>query len=109
MELFFDKENYKEWWSEYDFKVFLTNSYARTGNGDGKELISADTVNLIQRYALLPNTYLNFDGWGDRDETVLFNKIKIIKDRDTIVYGNIAEIKKSFVRLDTYLNRLEIN
>ncbi|MBO9672708.1 MAG: hypothetical protein J7577_04645 [Sphingobacteriaceae bacterium] len=108
IELFFDKENYKEYWSEDDFRTFLIYSYAQTGSGNG-ELISADTVNLIQRYSLLPNSHLRIDGWGDKDESILFNKIKVIKDRDTMIYGSIAEIKKSFTRINGYLNRLEIN
>lgn len=110
VELFFDKENYKEFWSEHDFKVFLTYSYARAASGQYNELISTDTVNLVQGYSLLPYCSLSIDdGWGDKDETVLFNKIKIIKDQDTIVYANIAEIKKSFKRIDRNLSRLEIN
>jgi hypothetical protein len=110
VELYFDKENYKEWWSEHDFKVFLTDSYAGAGSKLRKELISTDTVNLVQRYSLLPYSFLSIDdGWGDKDETVLFNKIKVIKGQDTIVYSNIDEIKKSSVRISRNLSRLEIN
>lgn len=110
IELFFDKENYKESWSDHDFKVFLTDSYARAGSEQRKELISTDTVNLVQRYSLLPYSSLSIDdGWGDKDETALFNKIKVIKDQDTIVYSNIDEIKKSSVRISRNLSRLEVN
>ncbi|QNN41240.1 hypothetical protein [Pedobacter roseus] len=110
VELYFDKDNYKEWWSEHDFKVFLTDSYARAGSKQRKELISTDTVNLVQRYSLLPYSFLSIDdGWGDKDETVLFNKIKVIKGQDTIFYSNIDEIKKSSVRISRNLSRLEIN
>jgi hypothetical protein len=110
VELFFDKENYKEWWSEHDFKVFLTDSYARAGSEQRKELISTDTANLVQCYSLLPYSSLSIDdGWGDKDETVLFNKIKVIKGQDTIFYRNIDEIKKSSIRISRNLSRLEIN
>ncbi|MBT2562928.1 hypothetical protein J7E50_25055 [Pedobacter sp. ISL-68] len=109
VELFFDKENYREWWSEHDFKVFLTDSYARAGSEQHKQLISTDTVNLVQRYSLFPDSYLSIDGWGDKDETVLFNKIKVIEGQDTIVYSNIVEIKKSSVRISRTISRLEIN
>lgn len=109
VELFFDREIYKERWTEHDFKVFLTYSYARADDGYLKELISTDTVNLVQRYSLSPDSSLGISGWGDKDKSVLFNKIKVIKNQDTIVYGNIDVIKKSFVRIDRYLSRLVIN
>lgn len=108
VELYFDKEIYKEWWSEHDFKVFLTDSYVRGDNGPAIELLSTDTVSLVQRYLLIPGSSLSTSGWGDKDETVLFNKIKIIKDQDTMAYGNIAMIKKSFARINSYRSRLEI-
>jgi len=110
VELYFDKKNYKRWWSEHDFKVFLTNSHAHThgDNGHLMNLISTDTVSLVQRYLLISGSSLSTDGWGDKDETILISKIKIIKDQDTMVYGNIAQIKKSFARINAYLNRLEI-
>ncbi len=108
LELYFDEENYKPSWSRADFEIFLTSDYGYSYPGPNIELVSTDVNELVQRYSMPAKSTYVLSGWGDYNDTVLYRKIRIITNRDTLSYENIEAIKKAFKRIDKYSSRLVI-
>ncbi len=109
-ELYFDNENYKAYWSRSDFETFLEYPYGSAYPGAETRLVSTDRARLVQRYEM-PNgsVFIIHDGWGDRNESVLYAKLKVYKNGDTLSFNNIEEMKRSFKRVDMYCSNLSIN
>ena len=107
-DLYFDEENYKPSWSRGGFEIFLTYDYGYSYPGPKTELVSTDKSELVQRYSMPSKSTYVLSGWGDYNDMVLYRKIRIIKERDTLLYENIEAIKKSFKRIDKYCSRLVI-
>lgn len=108
LELSFDSNAYKPYWSAHDFRVFLTYPYGHSYPGPEAKLVSFDTLRLVQIYKIPANATFSFEGWGTNNDSVLYNKMKIIQGSNTVVFYNLAQIKHAFKKVDEYTNRLEL-
>lgn len=108
IEIHFDSTAYKKNHSNSDLKKFLTERFGYTSDGQDVDFVSFDTKALTQQYSISPNSTYCIEGWGDNGFGVLYDKIIIIRDNDTIVYNGLEMIKKSFKRVNSRKNRLEI-
>ena len=105
-DLYFDSVNYQPYWKKPSFQKFLTYEYGHSYSDIYSTLISVDTVNLIQYYKIPSGATYSLDGWGDRDEDVLYRCMRFFTKSDTIEFNDIESIKSSFKRIDKYINRL---
>lgn len=109
LELYFDKENYKAYWSKSKFQAFLTYPYGYSRPGPETKLIFTNTKEFVQRYAMPARSVFVIPGdLGEENRTVLYKKITVIKAGRPVSYNNIDAMKRSFKRMDKYSYKLVV-
>jgi hypothetical protein len=108
LELHFDSVAFKPHWALHDFRVFLTHGYGFSDPGPETKLVSVDTLRLVQVYAIPSKGTFNFEGWGVNNDSVLYNRIKLINNTDTLDLKDLGQIKLAFKAIDKYTSRFEV-
>ena len=108
LELGFDRSAYKSNWSEQEFQEFLNYPYGYSYPGPEAKLISFDPEQLVQVYTIPSKGTYSFSGWGNDENSVLYDRMKFINNRDTMTLADLTQIKRVFRRIDKYTNRLEL-
>ena len=108
LELGFDANTYKSSWSEKEFQAFLNYPYGHSYPGPEVKFISFDPEHLVQVYTIPPKATYAFVGWETDDDSVLYNRMRFISNKDTMTLENLAQVKKMFKKTDKYTSRLEL-
>ena len=108
LELHFDSNAFKPHWTLHDFRVLLTYEQGHSNVGPETKLVSVDTLRLVQVYAIPPKGTFNFHGWDSNDDSVLYNRIKLINNSDTLDLRSFRQMKEAFKPIDRYTSRLEV-
>ncbi len=107
LELGFDKNAYKPNWSEQEFQSFLSYPYGYSYPGPEAKLVSFDPEHLVLVYTIPPKATYTFESWGNDNDSVLYDRMRIMSNKDTMTLENLAQIKVAFRKIDKYTNRLE--